>query len=563
MPEGYIRGKLDVSWWTANITAGIEFRKKYAMEPRWETWRSYYRGNWNSDVMASNVFFKMLRTVVPRIYFRNPSVSITSGKPGLENMLFAQLLERIDNKLIKQMKLKKQIKKIVQDTFMFGTGVGKLGYGAQFTPSPEEFETTQPYGKKNTVFEYNQNVHDNMPWFLRTHPGSFIVPSGLCDFDDTRFCIHMIERPLSDVKDDPRFKHVKNLKGGKRPPMQGMRQKNDSGVRQPVEIIQLFEIRDKKTGMVFVIAPYATNDVLYAGDDDLQSRGRLNFYTLTFNDDDEVFWAPSDSKILEPLQLEINENNTQIMKHRRLSLIKIIAQKNAFTPAEKVKLVDESVEPVVEIEGNPLTDIRILEGSNIPDDLFKAFEATLRDIRETVGFSRNEFGEFNPGSGDTTATEAMIIRQASEIRVDERRDMTADMIVDVIDHMHSIIFEQWNDEQIVDIIGPNGIPIWVKFKPSMLKGNYEVNIDPDTSLPQTKQVREQKATQIYGMLRDDPMIDQMQLRRYLLHEFHGTAFDNMLIQQAGMPGTQQNPVDIREAMQLLQGQVNSGGGAGG
>ncbi len=568
MPEGYTNGKPDVAWWTSQITAGIEFRKKYAHEAKWDTWRNFYRGNWQDGILPSNIYFKMLRTIVPRVYFRNPSISLVASKPGIENMLFAQLLERIDNKLIKRMKLKKQIKMMVQDAFMFGTAVGKLGFGAEFTPSPDDLETDQPFNKNNTIVEYNQNVHANMPWFMRVHTGAFIVPPGLMSFDDSRFAIHWIRRPLSDIKDDPRFKNVSDLKGSTRGTMSAGTKayKENKGYRNPTEMIDLYEIRDKKTGKVFVLAPYATSKVLYFGNDELQSHSRLPFYTFAFNADDDVFWGVPDSQILEPIQLEVNETRTQIMKHRRLSLVKILAKVNSIEDSEAEKLVNEDVSPVVFIKGNPTTDIKFLEGSNIPRDLFTAFEVTVFDARETVGFSRNEFGEFNSRSGDTSATEATIVKQASEIRVDERRDMIADMIVDIVDHMHTIIFEHWTEEQVVDIMGPNGVPIWIKFRPSMLKsGSYEVNVDPDTSVPDTKQARQNKATQLFGLLNGDPMVDQMRLRRYLLHEMHGTVFDDMLI----FPGigTPQNPMEMAQAIELfsqMQAGVkpNSGGGQG-
>ena len=562
MSNGYLNGKPDISWWRTQIDAGIKFRQKYAHEKRWDAWRQYYRGNWKGGILPSNIFFKMMRTIVPRIYFRNPSVSITPAKPGIEHLLFAQLLERIDNKLIKRMKLKQQIKSIVQDAFMFGTGVGKLGYGAEFTPSPNELDTQGPYGKNNTTFEYNQNVIANMPWFLRTHPGAFIVPPGLMRFQDSRYAIHWIRRPLADVKEDPRFKNVSSISGGTTTGLStstttGANKEQQSG-SVPEEMLDLFEIRDKKTRRVFVIAPYATDKILFDGDDDLQFRGRLSFYPIVFNEDDDVFWGVPDSHILEPIQLELNETRTMIMKHRRLSIAKIFAKKNAIPLAEALKMVSEDVLPVIEMDGDPNADIRFHEGSNIPNDLFAAFEATVTDARETVGFSRNEFGEYKPGSGDTTATEATIVRQASEIRVDERRDMIADMLVDVIEHIHHIIFSHWNEEQVVNIIGPNGVPVWIRFKPEILKnGSYEINIDPDTSVPETKQMRQQKAVQVFQMLNQDPMIDQHQLRRYLLHELHGTVFDSML-PPPGTIGSQQNPMSIQQAMQMFQ-QAGAGG----
>lgn len=561
MSEGYIKGKPDVSWWIAQIEAGIKFRKKFAKEDKWEDWRNYYRGNWIAGILPSNIYFKMLRTIVPRVYFRNPSISLQATKPGIENALFAQLLERIDNKLIKRMKLKKQIKMMVQDCFMFGTAAGKLGFGAEFTPSPKDLETDQPF-KNGKIVEYNQNVHANMPWFMRVHTGAFIVPAGLIDFDDSRFAIHWIRRSLQDVKDDPRFTNTADLQGSTKGQMTdagstSSANKENQSYSNPTPMIDLYEIRDKKTGKVFVIAPYASDGkVLYFGDDELQSQGRLPFYTFSFNADDDVFWGVPDSQILEPIQLEINETRTQIMKHRRLSLVKILAKVNSIEDSEAAKLVEESVSPVVFIKGNVNTDIKFLEGSNIPRDLFTAFEVTVFDARETVGFSRNEFGEFNSRSGDTSATEASIVKQASEIRVDERRDMVADMITDIVDHMHTIIFEHWTDEQIVDVMGPGGVSIWIKFRPSMLKsGSYEVSVDPDTSLPETKQSRQNKATQLFALLNGDALIDQMKLRRYLLHEMHGTVFDDMLI-FPGL-GTPTDPLSMTQAIAVFS-QMQSG-----
>ena len=77
--------------------------------------------------------------------------------------------------------MKRQIKKIVQDTFFFGTGFGKLGYGAEFTPSPELGDTSIPLDKRHTgnvrqyKVEYRSGVIANMPWFMRTHPGNMIL----------------------------------------------------------------------------------------------------------------------------------------------------------------------------------------------------------------------------------------------------------------------------------------------------------------------------------------------------------------------------------------------------
>ncbi len=178
--------------------------------------------------------------------------------------------------------------------------------------------------------------------------------------------------------------------------------------------------------------------------------------------------------------------------------------------------------------------------STIPKDLFVAAQAIVQDVRETVGFSRNQFGEFNSQSGDTTATEANIVRQASEIRVDERRDMVADMLVEVMETVHQIIFKFWTEETVVDVVGPGGAPIWVRLAPSLLKeGRYNIKVDPDSSVPETRALREAKAVQLYQLLRTNPLIDPVQLTQYLLHELHGVQFDDMMRVLPAVQGGQQ------------------------
>ena len=74
--EGYVRTKPDATWWMDQIHAGKEYRKKYAMEEKWDTWRAYLRGQWHRDVLPVNKYHSMLRSMIPRTYFRSPAVSI-------------------------------------------------------------------------------------------------------------------------------------------------------------------------------------------------------------------------------------------------------------------------------------------------------------------------------------------------------------------------------------------------------------------------------------------------------------------------------------------------------
>lgn len=549
--------KPDVAYWLGQIRAGLEYRKQCAYEVKWDRWRHYYRGLWRKDVLPTNLFFKMLRTIVPRIYFRNPSLSIQSTRPGLEYHLMAQMLERIDNQLVRQMNLKGQIKALVRDNFMFGTAIGKLGFGSQFQSTPETMGTTQaPLIRGRESIEYNILVQPNMPWFLRNPLSNYIIEPGASSKESARWDCYLIRRPISDIHSDPRLKNNKTVKGGTAD--YDIKAKNDRW-RNSVEYGDLYEIRDRKTGKVFIISPSSTDRELLFEDDEFFQLGIDPTNALIFNDDDEYFYGVPDAQVLEPNQLEANEIRTMMMYHRRISVMKILAKRGAIQPEQIDKLLSSEVAAVAEVEGDVNTSLKIMTGNNIPSDLTQMAVEVMQDVRETLGFSRNEFGEYKPGSHSPTATEAQAVKVASEIRVDERRDMIADMLVKAATDWHPIIFNHWTKEQVIDIAGPLGIQLWVVFRPAMLKrGAYNVCVDPDTSVPETKDLRQQKAIQTYTILKENPLIDPWKLTKYLLRELHGVAFDDMMVPMQGPGMSPQQPATMEQlpgVYQKLAGQA--------
>ena len=555
--EGYKnRGtEVDVQWWMRQLRIAMQFRRVAAYEDRWNDWRAYYRGNWNDRIMPSNIFFKMVRTVVPRIYFRNPSVSITSRRGGIEGFAFAKLVERTDNKLIKTMRIKENMKRQIQNTWMFGTGIGKLGFGTLFHATPEagNFVTEQPtIDKGREKVEYDWTVQRNMPWYKSCQTGSYLVPSGTIYKEDARWECFCFERPLSDVQADPRLKNTKKLVGAITLPTFPNNRTNTE-IARPVNMCAMMEIRDKKTGKVFILSPSLNDNVLFMADDGFMEMGIDVGKPMIFNDDDEYFWGVPDSKILEPQQLEINDVRTNMMYHRRLSILKILAQKGKISKEDVNKLLSEDIAAVAWVNGDPQTAIKTMDMSNIPQGLMQMEQIVQNDLRETVGFSRNDFGEFRPGREAPTATEVNKVDDSSGIRVDERRDMVSDVLVSILNDTNKLCFRHWNKEQVEVIVGPGGVRFWIAFRPSMLgQHQYEINIDPDSQGPETKDVRTQRAVQMYGILKDNPMVDPQKLTQHLLREFHGVAFDDMMM---GLPGgagmSPQNPLSVGQFGQVM------------
>lgn len=559
MPEGYNGSKPDVQWWISAIQAGERYRDQMAYRDRWATWRDWNRGKFSPGILPSNVYFKMIRSQVPRIYFRNPSVSATASKPGLDYFILAKLLERIDNKLIDRMGVKGQMKRMVLHGCMFGTGFGFRGFGAEFTPSPDMIRTEAPDAGTSRLqnhLEYNSLIRPNEPWFLATHPKDVVIPAYTPDIYSARWVCRKVYRTRQDILDDPRFKDkdalIESIK-----PVRPTRSLIATNERR--DGVVLWEIRDKKTGMVFVIAPATAmtdkakgDGVIYQDADRLMRNNRAPAYPLVFNPDDEQFWGIPDSIIIEPQQIEKNEIRNQIRQHRRILLKKLLVGANAISPDEADKLVaDDNVNSLIRVAD--INQVKPLEAGQIPPGLIEAENLIDQEVQEILGLGTNQFGEYAPGSADRSATEASIINQATQIRVDERRDTCADLLVELTQDMNDDIIEYWGDDMVADIAGPAGSQIWIKFQPELLAGvQWDLKVDPDSSIPLTKQYREQKASQLYDRLYGkNQSVDPNALTHFYLSQVYGTEADSILANPV-MQTSQENPMPFGDAMQHIQ-----------
>jgi|SRR5215469_1594563 len=564
MAEGYRKGtdQPDVEWWINQIQAGKQFRKKYACEEKWTTWRAWGRGQFQRGQLPSNIYFKFIRSMVPRTYFRNPSIAISATKPGMDYFLLSRLLERVDNKLMDHMGLKKSLKSCVLKATMFGSGFIVRGYGAEFAHTPIDITTSSPDlgGRRlQNKVEYNDLIRDNQPWALDAHPGSIILPAYCPSINAARWVVRELVRSRMDVMDDNRLTNKDYLeeqapgrKGARagRLIASGMDDKSRTG-------ITLYEVRDKKTGLVFVITPYTADGrtssdqkPLFQEEDKLQRNGRLPAYGMIFNEDDEQCWGIPDSIIIEPQQYEINEINTQIRAHRRILLKKFLYNLGSISPDELDKLLaDDNINNGIAV--SDINGVRPLEAGNLPPGLVEGKQLIGQEVQEALGLGVNQFGEYAPGSADRSATEANIVNQAMQIRMDERRDVVADLIVNLIQDLNDDIAEYWGQEMVQDVAGPAGIPIWIKFQPELLANSqWDVKVDPDSMVPMTKQYKEQKAMQVYQAFGQDPTVNHQELVRWVLSEMYGTDADSILLNPA-MNTSPENPMNLQQAGQAI------------
>ncbi len=533
-PSTIISGSKALQHWKDEIKLGIRYRQMYGKSKKWKAYKNMLRGFWQKGVVPVNIMHAIAASLIPQVYFRNPRVGVNPKRPGLA--MHARVWERIDNYLIKELWLKNEMKSGILDCYYAGRGPGIIGYDTEFGFNPsfmvdDEMKTRlgtdaslTNFNKKGDRIEYQDNVKPGMPWYLRCNPEDFVVPWGTRRWEEARWFGFRFMRMVRDMQEDPKYKHTASLKGIYSSKMEGsaegspnskMDLEKESTGRKWVEC---FQIHDKRSGRVMVLS--LDHDKFLRDEFDYLQVEGLPAHVLGFNEDPDHFWWTPDARLIEVQQEEINDIRTMAKKHRKVGLLKGLYDKGALKKEELAKFLDGDPKAFAGIDvgvGGDIRKIIALVQSHVPPDLSVAAREVREDVRETVGFSRNQMGAFEAPSGRRTAHEAEIVRAASMIRIDERRDAMADHLEKIVRSLNQLVAENWTAERVIDIVGDDGARYWIRYTGKEIRGEFDYKINPEESIPEDSRTRKAEAREFLELAMKAPGINM----KYLLQQYAG------------------------------------------
>ncbi len=485
------------------------------------------------------------------------------------------------------MKMKESFESSGLHSFLYGRGIIKLGYDSEFGYDPEHdlgFKTNNILGLSLTQFdskgqkiEYNE-VTPGMPWCGSVMPHDFVVPWGTGPkLSSAPWCAQRIVRHIDDIKADPKYSNTRDLY-----PSMSMSDYTKSylTVMKPyrmsdaassslsrrqghdkAEYVEMWEIHDTRTGRVFVIAQ-GYDKFLRDEIDYLQEDG-LPFVSFGFVPQSRTFWNTPDAVYLQAPQNEAIDIAAIQKISRKISTLRFMHEEGSIDSDELEKFL--SGVPGISVKykqgagqnGPPITTLNPQTANNV---LQQEAEGVRRDARETVGFGRNQMGEYE-GTGRRTASEAMIVQQNADQRLTRREQIVADSYCELGRKVSKIIFKFWKTPRLIEVIGPDGAAAWNIFTGSSLKGEYQFKVGFSHEPIEGLQARRQAAIGIFQLLSQDPSINQVELRRYLARAFNDPEFNRLFL-----PGVIQS-ANLPNAMQQMQPSMGGNnpqpGGVGG
>lgn len=558
---GYKRGVPDLEFWEYQIKEGIKYRDECTQRHNWHRWRMFYRQDYEPGILPKNIYFEILQAIVPRLYFRNPTITATSQDGTFEGLIVSKIVEKITNKVFRMTRIKKTMQGMLRTGFFTGNVIGKFGFGGPYTPTPDEYENVMPLDKRGDPVAFADSVMDNMPWFHKVPTECFTVPKSTNSEGTNKWFEAMdVWRPLEEVKADPTYQNTSRLsETATMDAIDFYMGQHPGDSEEEIKLVLLREVRDRRNHRVFVYAPNQENTkadstgiLLYDSDDQLQSAYQTPFLPFVYNMDDERWWGIPYAKLIEPLQLEMNKIKDMKLKHMYSATVKFIYDGNAIDDEEVLKATGQDVGIGVKVKHGGMGKIKPMQVGGTPIDFYQMERELYNDLRQLVGLSRNEGGEVMVDKSHTnvTAEEIQAIRRASDLRLDSNRDQLSDIVVELARLIHSVIFKHWDQEMVINIAGENKLPLWVRFKKGLIEDTrFKLTVDPDTAMPKTREMKQQEALQLYQMTLNSPHVNHQEIMKLLLTEFVGVEHEKYLQQQ--MPMLPGQAMDLRSMSNLI------------
>jgi len=544
--------------WKDRLRSGIKYQFKYGKPSSWAMYERRLRCDWDDmgDIIPVNLIHAFGKAIIPKVYARNPRVTLRPNNPQIPYVKL-KAAETTVNWYIRKLSTKQEMKKMVADNYSNGVGICFFGYDGQYGYKPDHASpllegqgTTDRFASDMNYIEYNKNIFPGSPWMLRERPLDTIVPYGAVSLSTTPWIAHRSIRLVSDAKLDERYlPNRKDLKANRQVETEGAY--SDPIYREMMEedeFVELWEIRDYRTRKIYTISfdhpKFLVNEV-----DELQFND-LPAAEMIFNQDSTSFWGIPDARIIMPQQDELNEIRTQARAHRAAATIKAMTTVGALSPEAKKKFISGEVMPIIETTVDDVRKAILLLQPTVPMDFGILSTQVIQDVREMLGMGPNQLSQYT--GGRKTATEASIVQAASELRIDERRDVASDLLVQIAKKILQMVSTfQATSEGVIPILSPTGQTKWATYQGRDLIDDYDYIVNPDECLPYNLQVRKQNAQELYAVGRQDPLFNPVELATFLLEQYP-EANPDRLLNQSGWGNNQEQAMPGNALGQQIQ-----------
>jgi hypothetical protein len=561
--------KATVDFWKKEIDVG-----KDLMKTRSKTWhrllRRYeldfegrIRDLPKDEIIKVSRFYPLVRQLIAGIAFNYPRIFLTVEDEAAEQT--ADLLERAANDAMEIMGLREEIQQVLFDTLFCGVGWLKYGY------NPPGDDAEAPYVA-------NDVMREDFPYAARINPMNIYLDplTPPHQLGHARYIIEKMVVPLEFAQRDSRFaqwrNHLKPMMPEDEDNMLGLmdeqktpEQEGETARRKSLEqskSVLLWEVHDRMHRRRLVFAdgidqpiediphPFLKSEPVtipdpFTGEPRMQTdedgqpvmqpvggylvEQGFPYHAVKLDPSGDEFYPEPPLAYVEDLETLVVESVS-----RRADWLKRAARLVVLAAAEEDKapeikeILRAARDGDVLTMQDPVGGIQTLDFGNLPSDQL-GLEADARNYeQETM-----QVTDFSQSSSSKTATESAIQAGASSLN---REWMQAEVArayeISIRNSLQIMGDLRYTPEQFIINVAPDGAqPLMRALNQADFLFTFHIDVQAGSMQPLIEQLERDDFLQMYQFLVNDPLIDQIELRKQLLQAFRVGDIDALLSDQ--------------------------------
>lgn len=512
------------------------------LKQKWDDFYDLYRGVLDSttkSIWQANIFvpyaFSTIETIVPRLVAGRPQIDVMPREEGDTDYA------RVQNYLVDyqwdQCDMDKLLPDIVRQMLIYGTSVVKVYWDKKVETVEEEIEIDPDFPELGSQKVEVEKTTKNQPVVEMVDLYDFFWDPKGFDIDSCGWVAHRTYRSydyLIKMQKQGLYKNVNLLEKDKTRPFKGETDKitrttalgttdpqsvsGDSDKEANIELIEYWE--DNR------VVTIANRTVVIRDDKNPFAHGKKPFVRFVDQSVPKEFCGIGELEPIETLQKELNDMRNQRMDNASLILNRMWLVQNGANVDE-----DELVSDVGGIiHTDKIEGVQALYPPEIPNSSYREETLIKADIQQTTGITDYTKGVASDALANETATGISMMQEAGNARI-KLKMMNIEMGIREIGELFISLNKQFIDEETVIRILGEGSPQWLLVKPSEIKDNFDLMVESAPRLLENDAIAKRQALELFQMFANDPLIDQLELRRYILEAFNAKNIDKLLGQQ--------------------------------
>lgn len=512
------------------------------LKQKWDDFYDLYRGVLDSttkSIWQANIFvpyaFSTIETIVPRLVAGRPQIDVMPREEGDTDYA------RVQNYLVDyqwdQCDMDKLLPDIVRQMLIYGTSVVKVYWDKKVETVEEEIEIDPDFPELGSQKVEVEKTTKNQPVVEMVDLYDFFWDPKGFDIDSCGWVAHRTYRSydyLIKMQKQGLYKNVNLLEKDKTRPFKGETDKitrttalgttdpqsvsGDSDKEANIELIEYWE--DNR------VVTIANRTVVIRDDKNPFAHGKKPFVRFIDQSVPKEFCGIGELEPIETLQKELNDMRNQRMDNASLILNRMWLVQNGANVDE-----DELVSDVGGvIHTDKIEGVQALYPPEIPNSSYREETLIKADIQQTTGITDYTKGVASDALANETATGISMMQEAGNARI-KLKMMNIEMGIREIGELFISLNKQFIDEETVIRILGEGSPRWLLVKPSEIKDNFDLIVESAPRLLENDAIAKRQALELFQMFANDPLIDQLELRRYILEAFNAKNIDKLLGQQ--------------------------------